>query len=409
MAVAGLRGTGDWGTDERPKNFRELILWRDPNGSAPLTALMSKMKKETTDDPELAWWEEELTIIRLTATTVTATTTTTIGISAGNAMDLKMGDILLVENQTETAAYTDELVRVAVTPTTTNSISVTRALKGTAAAIASGANLTLIGSAYAEGTGAPDAVSRNPTKYINYTQIFKDTYELTGTAEKTRVRTGDPIKNDKKRKMFDHATRQEFAWLFGKAYEAPTGGSNGKPLRMTGGLLEALAASTASYSHTAKVWTTSMTTDTFLDAVYPVFDYSTSAGTSAGNQRLVLGGNGALNTMNKMAKDAGQIQYDSTVTVYGMELRKYILPQGTLYFRTHPLMNVHSRFTNSMFIIDPAGLYYRPLQGRDTAFKDNIQDNDADARKGQWMTEAGVEFHHLATMSYQGNMSYTAP
>ena len=45
MAVAGLRGTGDWGTDERPKNFRETILWRDPNGSAPLTALMSKMKK----------------------------------------------------------------------------------------------------------------------------------------------------------------------------------------------------------------------------------------------------------------------------------------------------------------------------------------------------------------------------
>ena len=39
MAVAGLRGTGDWATDERPKNFREMILWRNPNGMAPLTAL----------------------------------------------------------------------------------------------------------------------------------------------------------------------------------------------------------------------------------------------------------------------------------------------------------------------------------------------------------------------------------
>ena len=55
MAVMGLRGTGDWGTDERPKNFREMILWRDPNGSAPLTALMAKMGKETTDDPEFSW------------------------------------------------------------------------------------------------------------------------------------------------------------------------------------------------------------------------------------------------------------------------------------------------------------------------------------------------------------------
>jgi hypothetical protein len=42
MAIAGLRGTGDWGTDERPKNFREMILWRNPNGQAPLTAIMAK-------------------------------------------------------------------------------------------------------------------------------------------------------------------------------------------------------------------------------------------------------------------------------------------------------------------------------------------------------------------------------
>ena len=66
MAVAGLRGTGDWATDERPKNFREMILWRNPNGMAPLTALLSKMKTESTDDPEFAWYEEELNALRLT-------------------------------------------------------------------------------------------------------------------------------------------------------------------------------------------------------------------------------------------------------------------------------------------------------------------------------------------------------
>lgn len=54
-AIAGLRGTGDWGADERPKNFREYILWRDPNGMAPLTALLSKMGSESTDDPEFSW------------------------------------------------------------------------------------------------------------------------------------------------------------------------------------------------------------------------------------------------------------------------------------------------------------------------------------------------------------------
>lgn len=406
---AGLRGTGNWATDERPKNFRETILWRDPNGSAPLTALMSKMKKETTDDPEYSWYEEELSIVRMTIASITTTTITTITASTGSALDLKEGDLLLIEPVTETAGFADEIARVAVTPTTTTAISVTRGSAGTTAATTSTTtSVTLIGSAYAEGTLSPDATSRNPTKVTNYTQIFKDAYQLTGTAEKTRTRTGDPVKNDKKRKMFDHATRQEFAYLFGKKSEDLTGGSNSKPLRMTGGLLQKLAEATASYSHCSKVWTATMTVDTFLAAVYPVFDYGTQSGSTAGNERLVLAGNTALNAMNSMAKDDGQIQYDGTVKVYGMDLRKYVLPQGTLYLRTHPLMNVHGRFKSSMFILDPSGIVYRPLKDRDTKMQDNIQANDSDSRKGQWMTEAGIECHHLATMSYQGGVQFTA-
>jgi hypothetical protein len=49
--IAGLRGTGDWGTDERPKSFREGILRFNPNGTAPIFALSSKAKKRTVTDP----------------------------------------------------------------------------------------------------------------------------------------------------------------------------------------------------------------------------------------------------------------------------------------------------------------------------------------------------------------------
>jgi hypothetical protein len=48
----GMRGTGDWATDQRPKNWREVILHEYPNGSAPLTAVMSKLGSEKVDDPE---------------------------------------------------------------------------------------------------------------------------------------------------------------------------------------------------------------------------------------------------------------------------------------------------------------------------------------------------------------------
>jgi len=402
-AVAGLRGTGDWGTDERPKNFREMILWRDPNGKAPLTALMSKMRKRPTDDAEFAWFEEELNAWRGQLNgAITTTTTTAFAIDSGDAKELKAGDLLLVESA-ENVDYDAEVVMITTTPTTTTGLTVTRgALGTTAATISDNVYLTKIGSIYAEGTASPDATSRNPTKYYNYTQIFKDAYELTGTAEQTKLRTGDPVANDKKRKMFDHAAAEEYAWIFGKRWEGT--GSNGKPMRGTGGLLYFLAlAYDAGNTHCMKIWTTAATESTYLDAVYKLFDYNTVGG-GGGNERIVFCGNGYLNTLNKVAKaeSSSRVNFSETIKYYGMELEKWRLPQGTLYFKTHPLFNTHSRFTNSAIYIDPGAITYRPMKNRDTKFKDNIQNNDEDTRKGQWMTEAGIEFTHMKGMSYHG-------
>ncbi len=55
MPVLGLRGTGDFGADERPKDFRETILFRDPNGDAPIFALTSKTRKRVVSDPQYYW------------------------------------------------------------------------------------------------------------------------------------------------------------------------------------------------------------------------------------------------------------------------------------------------------------------------------------------------------------------
>lgn len=52
MAFMGMRGTGDWATDENPKNWRQGILYLYPTGSAPLTGLLSKMSEEQIDNAE---------------------------------------------------------------------------------------------------------------------------------------------------------------------------------------------------------------------------------------------------------------------------------------------------------------------------------------------------------------------
>jgi hypothetical protein len=392
-SFAGLRGTGDWGTDERPKNFREYILWRRPNGSAPLTALMARMKKEKTNDPEFSWWEEELNIIRVLSATGLSATSTTLTIASGG-LSLVKGDVLLVE-KTETATYDNEHVMVS-SVTSDTVIEVIRGVAGTTAAI-TGTNVyfTHIGSAYGEGTNSPDVTSRNPTKLLNYCQIFKTAYEETETANETYARTGPVKKNDKIRRSFDHSRSLETRWMFGVPFE--TTGANGKPLRFTGGLRHFITTN-------VKIYTTTPTEDVFLDDVYKIFDYDAG---NAGTERLVFAGNGALNALNKMARlsSSTRVNFNGSIKAYGMELQRWILPQGTLYVRTHPLMNQHARYTNSMFIIDPSGIRYRPL--RDTRPQEKIQANDADTEKGQWLTEAGLEVNHEKTMGYLGN--FTVP
>ena len=395
-AVAGLRGTGDWGTDERPKNFRELILYRNPNGSAPIFALTARVQKESVDDPEFSWWDEPNDLLRLEVdgplvagdTTIIVDSSDPSASAPGNvwgvATHLVPGDLLLVEPTVDNVIYDHEIIEVDTVISETNFTAKRGAAGTTAAAIGNNAFLLKIGSAFAEGSSEAKSVSRNPIKYKNYTQIFKNVYEITGTAAKTRMRTGDPIANDKKRKMFDHARDIEHSILWGQAAEVT--GSNGKPLRTMDGIRKFISGSTTT------MLTNGWTMETFLDAVTPVFDFDTPAG----DTRIAFCGNSALNFLNKEILSAGghtAIQYNVKALdkVFGMNFIEYVLPQGRLLLKTHPLMNRHSLYKNSMFIIDFSAIRYRPMRGRDTKFVDNIQAKGEDLVRGQWTTECGIE------------------
>ncbi len=395
-AFAGLRGTGSWGTDERPKNFREGILFRQPNGSAPITALLSKSRKQSVNDPEFNWWEETLQNVRVQVNDASGytATSTTLTIDSGG-LDLVAGDVLMLEGvfgtDAETTTYAFEHMLVS-SVTSDTVIVVKRGIAGTTAVgIADNATITRIGNANQEGASLPNISQRNPTKLTNYCQIFRTVFGATLTADATFARTGDAYKMDKKRKMFDHHAKMEWAFMFGVKSEDTTGSF---PQRYVGGLREAITTN-------AKIYTTSPTEDDLLDTLSPMFDYTKES--EAGNERIGLCGNTFLNNLNKVARNSSssRINFDGTIKMYGMELQKWVLPQGTLAIRTHPLMSTHARFTSSAFFLDFSNLVYRPL--RDTKFEDDVQAKGDDSRKGQWISEVGLMTQHEVTMAYLGN------
>jgi hypothetical protein len=409
--IAGIRGTGDFADGERPKDFRDNILWFNPNGEAPIFALTAKAGKRVVKDPEFIWWAEGNALVRLqTAAQVFAAgdtlltvqsadpTDTTLGANYGMATHLKPGDLLLIEVVPEPAIYAPEIVEVDNVISNTQ-LTVKRGVAGsTAASITASSWMTLIGSSYAEGTGAPKAVSRNPLKFYNYTQIFKNTYELTGTLDHTQLRTGDPWSNDKKRKSYDHSRDIEMAILFGRRSE--TMGENGKPKRTMGGLRTFIPAANT------KIYSGPVTIDTLIGDLAPVFDFNTGAG----DTRIMFVGNGAAMELGKIFNSAPNVQINSTerVKIYGMHFQELILPQGRLLIKTHPLMSRHGVYTKSAFILDFDAIKWAPLEGRDTKAHDDVQAKDEDVRRGFLQTEAGLEVTYGGlTMAYLGNISKT--
>lgn len=407
--VAGLRGTGNWGTDERPKNFREGILRFNPDGTAPIFALSSRAKKRSVDDPEFSWWAEGNVLIRLQTNGAKASTdtlidvdtadptSTTLSANLGTATNLKAGDILLVEPATDSATFNQELIEVDDVLSDTQ-FTARRGVGGTTAgAIADNIFLTVIGSAYAEGTGVPRAVSRNPIKFSNFIQIFKDTYELTGTADKTKTRTNNNYSEDKKRKMFKHASDIELAFLFGRSAE--TTGDNGKPKRFMAGLRSFIPAANTT------VFGSAVTPAALMDAIAPIFDFDTGAG----DTRIGFAGQSALIELSKVFANEVVFNVDDTITTYGMDFQRFRMPNGTLMLKSHPLLSRHGLYKKSMFILDFDAIRYVTMTGRpDGRAKDDVQAEDEDVRRGFWQTDCSLEVDYGAlTMAYLGNISST--
>ena len=413
--VAGLRGTGDWGTDERPKDFRNMIQRIDPNGMTPIFGLTSKAGKKSVSDPEFKFWVETSGHVKLQVAGALVSGDTTVTVDSadpsasdmtlqyGTATNLKPGDLLMVEPSSDSTTYNPEVVRVNSVISDTQ-FTVSRGAAGSsAAAIDDNAYLTLVGSAYAEGGTAPNAASRNPAQFYNYTQIFKDTYEITGTADQTDARTGSAWSNDKKRKQFDHARDIEMAFLFGRRSETAASAENGKPLRTMGGLLQTIPTSRKTVF--AGDVTFEPGPNNFLDAVYQVFNYSSPAG----DERIAFCGNAAINALQKAA--AGQtnvrINSDKVLKVYGTDFREFIMPQGKLLWKTHPLLNIMGGiYSKSMVILDFSAIKYVYMKGRDTKAFDDVQAKDEDVRRGYFQTECSMMLDYGGvTCAYLGNIT----
>jgi hypothetical protein len=410
-AVLGIRGTGDWATDQRPKNWREGILYLYPNGSAPLTALLAKLKSESTDDPEFNWWTKTLPLqggaVSGVYTDASMTTAYVSGGVAGSVLYVKLAEAVAKEIRTGHQVllrYESDLtvdVNAKVTDTTINGANSRLTVRLLEADDNSSSydlsdcdRILVIGNINPENGALPDSISYDPVKWYNYTQIFRTPLELSRTAKKTKLRTGDAYKEAKREAMELHSIEMEKAFLWGIRTENT--GANGKPERTTGGIIPVAKANgvTGDYptdtDYAGSGWTTGG--EAWLDAVLEeVFRYGRP-------EKMAFCGSGTLLGINRLAKNTGTINLNPTSIAYGLKVMEWVTPFGVIYLKTHPLFSYESTNRNSMLVFEPENLKERPLDN--TMFKTDREARGTDGSADEWLTETGLEYHFPETFAW---------
>jgi hypothetical protein len=372
-AYFGMNGTGDWSDPElRPLNYRETHFKLFQDSPTPFTKFLSKMPSSAVDDPQFRIFEWRLPTMAWVTDGVIAVGTTTIDLDTTNGpsgVTIKEGDLLINENS-------GEIVRVTTGGTAASFVCV-RGWGGTSAVETEDQDVwRWAGDAYEEGSGAPTAVSRRASVIENYCQIFKDTADVTGTAEATRTRPMKPWPQLKAEALERLMMKIESSFLWGTQGSATV---NGQTLRTTSGFTEMVGtANTTNMS--------GMSIDELENAMMAAFMYGSKT-------KMGLCGYKALNLINQLVRSNTQFQFSDPISkkqTYGLNVRELMSPFGTLGLIPHPLMAESARYTEELYIIDPKYVEYVYLRGRDVDFKDKSQDNDEDARRGHWLAECGL-------------------
>lgn len=372
-AIAGLRGTGQFSVDFRPTNYRELFTLIEPNGTAPLNALLSMAQSESTDDPKFNHFRDELPARVLTTNAAALVGDTSITVTNVSDNAFAVTNALLLNTRT------NELIRATAPPGATT-ITVARGAAGsTAAAMNSGDKLVIVGFADIEGGGKPTAVSFDPTTDYNFTQIFKTGIGLTNTQKATFLRTGDKEQEMLTKGLKLHMSDIERAMFWGRRNEE--NGTTANPRRTTGGLFNMIT----NVVDAASGFTTANTiTENEFDRllIENIFAWG-------GKEKLAICGPRIVSNFQKIAKNRWQPTQVSGS--YGVAMTSYSTFAGDLNVMLHPMFRQIPGFESTMLILDLPYIKYRYLEGRDTNLKRDVQGNGDDGTEHYYLTECGLE------------------
>ena len=293
---------------------------------------------------------------------------------------------------------------------TTCNVTSISTVAGAAMTIADNAQCTVIGTSFAEGSGAPDVWSEELDNGFGYTQIFKTACEMSNTARATVYRG---YANEWQRlwnlKLREHKVDIERAMLFGQQNSQGgiqyTDGIVGQVIRnstaeASGGQLSYTSDKSYYKTNTAAEWTY----DDLLSDFEVIYDPARGGGQS----KLALCSLPVISFFNKLgdgffmsesldngagANNVARYNFQRSEGTFGHKVMKIDTIHGDLTLVKEPMFRTFA--AGFCMMVDLDHVSYRPLVGngvnRDTSITTNVQQADEDLRKDMILTEAGLE------------------
>ena len=326
MAV-GLLSSANAPSNLNAVSFAQAITRLMPNGTAPLFGLTALLKDETASNIEHGYFSKTMIFPALKINNVGgyAAGATTFTVDAYT--DIVPGD--LVRNE-----RTGEIMMINTTPSNV-SVTVTRAVGSVAAAaINDDDDMFTIGNAFEEGSTRPSAVAIIAERYVNNTQIFRNSWAVTKTAAAIPQIAGAGYVSESKQDCAAfHAMAIEKALFFGQKF---MGTKNGQPLHTMEGIIARVNAAAAGNVTTLGATTNWTQLEAALDKTL-----QTVTDPKGGNIRTMFVGGTARRVIHNIARLNSTYQIQTTETSWGLQLDMLRTPRGTFEMIEHPLFNAY--------------------------------------------------------------------
>lgn len=380
----GIFTTAQHTADLPKKSFAGMITRLMPNGTAPLFGLTSMLDSETAVQTEHGFFSKTMLFpqFRLNAAVANGTDTT---FTVVDSSQLLPGQIHRIDSTGENI-----IINAVISAT---SIQVTRGV-GTvsAAAVADQVYAYQVGNAFEEASPRPNSLIINPVKITNLTQIFRNTWAISGTVKATQMIAGEGNDAESRQDCAAfHAADIEKALFFGQKSQ---GTRNGQSFRTMDGLINIVGniAYYPPYMGAVNVTTAGATTNyTQLEtALDPVFNQTTDP--KVANERVLFVGGLAKKVLNNIGRLNGTYYMVDGQTSWGLQFSTFKTSRGTFRVIEHPLFNTNSSWQKMAVAVDLSSFRLAYLGDRKTKNEEfgadgKAADSGIDAVGGTLTTE----------------------